>query len=353
MRRKINESIWYNSGALTGGAALLETVVPAQILVPFFDTAASAPASVAVSPSSQVDARGVILWRCETIVRCPGPLVGRLCRGAASVVFLPGSLPAGADAVEKVNVVGGRPPLLPQDGPVVAAFSAMVGCSLWRSRGLAPGPFPSRGGCCHCWAGCGQRGRRRRPRQLPPAYPGVIFSIKLRAIFAKVWAVGFTASTAQPPRQVDSACCLVYFWPHTSSMVSITVGPGSSLLILTSSLCSSRRSVRNKSGFPLFTMWVGSLWLNLSSFSWDISYATTPEKTLIYSKEKMTRIITNYGAEICGCLSTMIMTLLLIILYLYLEPYYSSQSIRNETMYHYFKSNDSNILNTNDTMNAL
>jgi hypothetical protein len=39
-----------------------------------------------------------------------------------------------------------------------------------------------------------------------PRTPGVIFSIKLRAILAKVLAVGWTASTAQPALQTDSAC---------------------------------------------------------------------------------------------------------------------------------------------------
>ena len=34
-----------------------------------------------------------------------------------------------------------------------------------------------------------------------PLTPGVIFSIKLRAILAKVWAVGWTASTAHPALQ--------------------------------------------------------------------------------------------------------------------------------------------------------
>jgi hypothetical protein len=144
----------------------------------------AASAAVAASPAFQVDAGGIVLWRGEAVVGCVGAALCLLCGRGAAVVPLSWCLAAGGDGVEELNIIRGRSPLFPESRPVPASLGAAVSCPLGRPRGFTSGSLPSWGGRC-----CGRAGGGGLGVSLPRT-PGVIFSIKLRAILAKVWAVG-------------------------------------------------------------------------------------------------------------------------------------------------------------------
>ncbi len=57
-------------------------------------------------------------------------MVGRLRCRDTSVILVPDLFPAGADGVEELDIVGGRPALFSQGRPVPAPFRAAVSSSL-------------------------------------------------------------------------------------------------------------------------------------------------------------------------------------------------------------------------------
>ncbi len=79
-----------------------------QVSEPFLHPAASpsaAAAAVAASPASQVDAGGIVLRRSETVVRCVGASLCRLCSRGTAVVHLSWYLTAGGDGVEELDII--------------------------------------------------------------------------------------------------------------------------------------------------------------------------------------------------------------------------------------------------------
>ncbi len=105
------------------------TIFFGRTSVPFFEPTAStsaAAAVVAASPPSQVDAWGVVLRRSEAVVRCRGAALCRLCGWDTAVILVSRYLPAGADGVEKLDIIGGCSPLLLKSRPVATAFGAAV-----------------------------------------------------------------------------------------------------------------------------------------------------------------------------------------------------------------------------------
>ncbi len=99
---------------------------------PFLRPAASptpAAATAAATPSSQVNAGGIVLRRGEAVVGSVRATLWQLLLsgGSPAIVPLPWCLTAGGDGVEEVNVVRGRPPLLSESRPVTASLGAPVG----------------------------------------------------------------------------------------------------------------------------------------------------------------------------------------------------------------------------------
>ncbi len=100
---------------------------------PLLDPAAStsaAAAAVAASPASQVDTGGVVLRRGETVVRCVGAALSHLCGRGTTLVHLSWFLPAGADGVEELDVIGGCPPLL-SESQTTSYMSCFFLSMLW------------------------------------------------------------------------------------------------------------------------------------------------------------------------------------------------------------------------------
>jgi hypothetical protein len=123
-----------NSVIYTGGGRSL----PPSYLwdsEPFLHPAASpsaTAAAVAASPSSQVDAGGVVLRRSEAVVRCIGAALSRLCGRGTAVVHVSWYLTAGGDGVEELDIIGGCPPLLTE---IFRGFSLKRGAPELRWRG--------------------------------------------------------------------------------------------------------------------------------------------------------------------------------------------------------------------------